>query len=90
MDLKMIEVIENNLKSDLNLTPNNDGKVIRLILPELTAERRYELVSLPRKNRRGQDTDCEILGESITILKEMERMEISKTTQRLRKKYRNN
>ena len=37
------------LKSDLGLTPNNDGKVIRLILPELTAERRKELVKLSSK-----------------------------------------
>ncbi|MGE5123504.1 MAG: ribosome recycling factor [Acidobacteriaceae bacterium] len=32
--------------SDLGLTPNNDGKVIRLNLPPLTEERRHELVRL--------------------------------------------
>jgi ribosome recycling factor len=32
------------LASDLGLTPNNDGKVIRLTLPQLTEERRHELV----------------------------------------------
>jgi len=32
------------LKSDLNLTPQSDGNVIRLILPELSGERRQELV----------------------------------------------
>lgn len=32
------------LTSDLGLTPNNDGKVIRLSFPELTEERRKELV----------------------------------------------
>ena len=31
------------LKSDLGLTPNNDGQVIRLISPQLTEERRREL-----------------------------------------------
>ncbi len=31
------------LVSDLGITPNNDGKVIRLIFPELTEERRKEL-----------------------------------------------
>ncbi len=31
------------LKSDLGLTPNNDGKVIRLPIPQLTEERRREL-----------------------------------------------
>jgi len=32
--------------SDLGLTPNNDGKVIRLNLPPLTEERRHELVRI--------------------------------------------
>lgn len=31
-------------KSDLGITPQNDGSVIRLILPEMTMERRQELV----------------------------------------------
>jgi ribosome recycling factor len=34
------------LKSNLGLTPNNDGKVIRLTIPALTEERRKELVKL--------------------------------------------
>lgn len=34
------------LKSDLGLTPNNDGKIIRLSIPRLTEERRKELVKL--------------------------------------------
>jgi ribosome recycling factor len=34
------------LASDLNLTPNNDGKVVRLNLPPLTEERRRELVKI--------------------------------------------
>ena len=37
------------LASDLGLNPSNDGKVIRLMLPELTAERRKELTKLVRK-----------------------------------------
>lgn len=37
------------LKSDLGLTPTNDGSVIRLVLPQLTEERRRELVRLVRK-----------------------------------------
>ncbi len=32
------------LKSDLGITPNNDGTVIRLSIPQLTEERRKELV----------------------------------------------
>ena len=34
------------LKSELGLTPNNDGKLIRLTIPRLTEERRRELVKV--------------------------------------------
>jgi ribosome recycling factor len=37
------------LKSDLGLTPVNDGNVIRLNIPQLTEERRQELVKVVRK-----------------------------------------
>ncbi len=37
------------LKSDLGITPANDGKVIRLAIPALTEERRRELVKVVRK-----------------------------------------
>ena len=44
-EAKMIKEIEKAiLASDLGLTPSNDGKVIRLMFPELTEERRKELV----------------------------------------------
>ena len=44
-DAKMVKDISKAiLASDLGLTPSNDGKVIRLMLPELTEERRKELV----------------------------------------------
>lgn len=36
-------------KSDLGLNPNNDGQVIRLVLPPLTEERRKELVKVVHK-----------------------------------------
>lgn len=37
------------LKSELGLTPMNDGKVVRIVLPPLTAERRKELVKIVKK-----------------------------------------
>ncbi len=37
------------LKSDLGLTPVNDGKIIRINIPELTEERRKQLVKLVKK-----------------------------------------
>lgn len=40
------------LNSDLGINPSNDGKVIRLIFPELTEERRKELVKDVKKKRK--------------------------------------
>ena len=37
------------LKSDLGLTPNNDGHAIRLPIPKLTEERRKDILKLVRK-----------------------------------------
>jgi ribosome recycling factor len=36
------------LESDIGLTPNNDGQLIRLVVPELTEERRRQLVKVVR------------------------------------------
>ncbi|MDO4733578.1 MAG: ribosome recycling factor, partial [Bacillota bacterium] len=44
-DKNMLAAIEKAiLKSDLGITPNSDGTVIRLVVPQLTEERRKELV----------------------------------------------
>ena len=49
-DSSLIKDIEKAiLCSDLGLTPGNDGKVIRLVFPELTEERRKELVKDVKK-----------------------------------------
>ena len=49
-DTKMIPAVEKAIqKSDLGINPANDGKVIRLIFPELTQERRKELAKIIRK-----------------------------------------
>ncbi|MFA7578318.1 MAG: ribosome recycling factor, partial [Candidatus Muiribacteriota bacterium] len=37
------------LASDIGITPNNDGNVIRLVFPQLTEERRKELVKVVKK-----------------------------------------
>ena len=41
------------LKSELGLTPMNDGKIIRITIPRLTEERRKELVKVVRKMAEG-------------------------------------
>ena len=47
----MVKVIEKAINmSDLGINPTNDGKVIRLVFPELTEERRKELVKDGKKN----------------------------------------
>jgi ribosome recycling factor len=49
-DVSIIKEIEKAiLKSDLGLTPSNDGKIIRLSIPSLTEERRKELVKIVHK-----------------------------------------
>ncbi len=45
----MPEIEKAIMKSDLGLTPSNDGNVIRLTIPELTEERRKDLVKYVRK-----------------------------------------
>ena len=48
-DKTSIKAIERAiLESDVGLTPSNDGNVIRLIVPELTEERRRQLVKVVR------------------------------------------
>jgi ribosome recycling factor len=49
-DVKVLGEIERAiLKSELGLTPVNDGKIIRINIPALTSERRKELVKVVRK-----------------------------------------
>ena len=53
-DASLIKEIEKAIiVSDLGLTPNNDGKVIRLVFPELTEERRKELAKDIKKKGEG-------------------------------------
>jgi ribosome recycling factor len=47
---KFLKEIENQiLRSDLGINPSNDGKVIRLSIPQLNEERRVELTRLVKK-----------------------------------------
>ena len=47
--------------SDLGLTPNNDGKMIRLTIPPLTNDRRQQLVKLVKK----YSEDCKIAVRNV-------------------------
>ena len=49
-DSSLLKEIEKEIqKSDIGINPNNDGKLIRLVFPELTGERRKELVKEIKK-----------------------------------------
>lgn len=74
-DSKLIPAIEKEiLKSDLGLNPSNDGKVIRLIIPQLTEERRKDLAKLVKKN--GENAKVAIRNtrrDAIDTIKKMEK-----------------
>ncbi|MDO5695622.1 MAG: ribosome recycling factor [Eubacteriales bacterium] len=62
------------LASDIGITPNNDGKVIRLNFPDLTEERRKELAKDIKK--RGEDAKVSIRNirrEAIDVVKKEEK-----------------
>lgn len=68
------------LKSELGLTPQNDGRVIRLSIPRLTEERRRELVKVVKKMAEGSKVALRnIRRDAIEQLRKMEKeKEISK------------
>jgi ribosome recycling factor len=74
-DIASIKTIERAIiASNLGLTPNNDGKVIRLNLPVLTEERRRDLVKVTRNRLEEAKVACRnIRRDSIKDLKDLEK-----------------
>ena len=64
------------LKSDLGLTPVNDGNVIRLNIPQLTEERRQELAKVVRK--RVEEKKIVIRNLRREAMDELKRLEKNK------------
>ena len=59
MGCKHLKEIEREIiKAEIGINPNNDGKVIRLAFPELTEERRKELVKEIKK--MGEDAKVSV------------------------------
>ena len=57
-EAKMIPQVEKAIqKSDLGLNPSNDGKIIRLVFPELNEERRKDLTKVAVRNIRRDAVD---------------------------------
>ncbi|MBC7252265.1 MAG: ribosome recycling factor [Anaerolineae bacterium] len=62
------------LKSDLGLTPSNDGKIIRLVIPRLTEERREELAKVvARRVEEGRVAIRHCRRDAIEDLRELEK-----------------
>lgn len=76
-DTKLIPIIEKEiLKSDLGLNPSNDGKLIRLVIPQLTEERRKDLVKLVKKN--GENAKVAIRNTRRDIIDKIKKLEKNK------------
>ena len=74
---KMIKVIEKAiLVSDLGINPTNDGKSIRLVFPELTEERRKDLVKdVKKKGEAAKVAIRNIRRDANDMLKKAEKNE---------------
>lgn len=74
-DPKLIGDIERAImKADLGLTPVNDGKAVRINIPQLTEERRKEFVKMARKRgEEGKVAVRNIRRESNDKLKKIEK-----------------
>ena len=66
------------LTSDLGLNPTNDGKVIRLVFPELTEERRKDLVKeVKKKGEEGKVAIRNIRRDGNDAFKKLAKTEVS-------------
>ncbi|MBO5285275.1 MAG: ribosome recycling factor [Clostridia bacterium] len=76
-DSSMLKVIEKQLLADnIGITPSNDGKVIRLVFPILTEERRKELVKQVKK--LGEDSKVAIRNIRRDALESYKKMKNNK------------
>jgi len=85
-DQKALPLVEKAIqKSDLGINPANDGKVIRLVFPELTEERRKELVKVVRK--KGEESKVAVRAirrdANDQIKKQRKNSEITEDDQKL-------
>ena len=74
-EAKLIPLIEKAImKSDIGLTPANDGKLIRLVLPPLTEERRKDIVKgLKKLSEEAKIAIRNIRRDAIDNLKKLEK-----------------
>lgn len=74
-DISLLKEIEKAINmSDIGINPSNDGKVIRLVFPELTEERRKSLTKDVKK--KGEDSKVAIRNvrrDAIDFVKKLEK-----------------
>ena len=75
----MVKAIEKAIHmSDLGINPTNDGKVIRLVFPELTEERRKELVKdIKKKGEAAKVAVRNIRRDANEFLKKLGKTDVS-------------
>ncbi|HZJ85310.1 MAG TPA: ribosome recycling factor [Syntrophomonadaceae bacterium] len=93
----MPEIEKAILRSDLGVNPTNDGNVIRIAIPQLTEERRKEIVKIVRKkaeegkiairNIRREGNDMLKASEKDKIISEDENKKAMEDIQELTDKY---
>ncbi len=78
-DKNMLKVIEKAIQvSDLGINPTNDGSMIRLVFPELTEERRKELVKdVKKKGEAAKVAIRNIRRDGNDALKKLKGSEVS-------------
>lgn len=77
-DKSAISLIEKAIqKSDIGINPNNDGVLIRLAIPQLTEERRLELVKSTKK--KGEDCRVSIRNVRRDAMEKIKAAEKAKT-----------
>lgn len=75
----MVKAIEKAINmSDLGINPSNDGKIIRLVFPELTEERRKDLVKdIKKKGEAAKVAVRNIRRDANDFLKKLGKTEVS-------------
>ena len=78
-EASMVKAIEKAiLTSDIGINPSNDGRVIRLVFPELTEERRKDLVKeVKKKGEAGKVALRNIRRDANDYLKKLGKTEVS-------------
>ena len=73
-DRQLMKAVEKGiLESDLGLTPSNDGQIIRLAIPQLSEERRKDLVKLVHK--MAEEAKVAVRNVRRDVLNELKRTE---------------